>query len=833
MGRTEVLGGAPRAPLTIRSTILTKKARAMNIALVHSIERFARCVVPALPLLLAPTADARPSSPSEPSDTSLDSAWGAEISGAIRHTEYEFQPIAEESGVWSAPNRSQELRSRVSARGLEVFPRSTGADGHAAPWKLELRTASFGRLGGDRELAPATMAVRENRVELDHGPILEWLENRLGGIEQGWTIETRPSGAGPLRIGLEVAGDLCFAVDATACSGELVDEHGELRLHYRDLLVFDASGRELSARLEPSAAGLVILVDDSAATYPITVDPVLEGPVWTHEGDQTDANFGHSVASAGDVNGDGFDDVIVGVSKFDAGQLDEGRALLYLGSAAGLATLHAWWIDGDQQDALLGHSVASAGDVNGDGFDDVLVGGPGRSNPEPQEGRAWLFMGSAAGLSALPAWWDYSNQDYALYGFCVASAGDVNADGFDDVIISAPYFDYPEIDEGHVWLYLGSPGGLGHSVWTIGGDQDTSFFGYSVASAGDVDGDGFDDVIIGGPGRSNPETDEGRAWVFHGSASGLETDPTWYDQSDQNSAWFGYSVAGAGDVNADGFDDVLVGAPYHDSGNLNEGRVCLYLGSPGGLGSAVWIDDTDQDSAFYGWSVAGAGDVNRDGYDDVITASPAYDIAHTNEGAAWLFPGSAAGLTGTGWGAAGHQIGAWFGFSVASAGDVDGDGASDVIVGAPFHDSGQSNEGMAYVYLGRGNPGEKYCVANPNSTGAPADITAFGTTSSSAGELTLEASPVPNQTGLFFHGMNQTQIPYGNGFLCASGDVVRGEVITAAGNRATYSYDNSGPKHRLGAYVGSTRNFQYWFRDPMHGGALFNTSNAISITIFP
>ncbi len=129
--------------------------------------------------------------------------------------------------------------------------------------------------------------------------------------------------------------------------------------------------------------------------------------------------------------------------------------------------------------------------------------------------------------------------------------------------------------------------------------------------------------------------------------------------------------------------------------------------------------------------------------------------------------------------------------------------------------------------------GTKYCTANANSTGSPADIGASGSSSSSAGDLTLDAAPVPNQNGIFFHGMNQSQVPFGNGFMCTTGDITRGAVVLGAGNAATYTYDNSDAKHSLAAYVGMTRNFQYWFRDPMGGGAFFNTSNAISIAITP
>jgi hypothetical protein len=129
--------------------------------------------------------------------------------------------------------------------------------------------------------------------------------------------------------------------------------------------------------------------------------------------------------------------------------------------------------------------------------------------------------------------------------------------------------------------------------------------------------------------------------------------------------------------------------------------------------------------------------------------------------------------------------------------------------------------------------GTKYCTANANSTGSPADLSASGSASSGAGNLTLTSAPVPNQNSIFFHGMSQTQVPFGNGFLCTTGNIVRGAVVMGAGNVATYTYDNSNAQHSLAAFVGTTRNFQHWFRDPMGGGAFFNLSNAISIAIAP
>ena len=125
------------------------------------------------------------------------------------------------------------------------------------------------------------------------------------------------------------------------------------------------------------------------------------------------------------------------------------------------------------------------------------------------------------------------------------------------------------------------------------------------------------------------------------------------------------------------------------------------------------------------------------------------------------------------------------------------------------------------------------CIANPNSTGSAAGLSVSGSASSAAGDLTLSASPVPDQSGLMFHGANLAQLPFGDGYLCTQGGIVRGAVVMGSGAVATYTYDNSGVLRSLAAFVGSTRHFQYWFRDTAAAGAGFNTSTALTITIEP
>jgi hypothetical protein len=353
-----------------------------------------------------------------------------------------------------------------------------------------------------------------------------------------------------------------------------------------------------------------------------------------------------------------------------------------------------------------------------------------------------------------------------------------------------------------------------------------------------VNADGYADVVIGDPVYSHGQQDEGRALAFLGSSAGLSTSPAWSDESNATDADFGHSVASAGDVNADGYGDIIVGAHQHPP--TYRGRAYLYLGSVAGLGSdPAWIANGGKTYAAFGYCVASAGDFDGNGYGDVIVGAVA-DATSDHRSLAALYSGSSAGLSSVptwmavGQSAAGGSESSWFGGSVGTVGDLNGDGYSNITIGEPAYSTiPYAREGRAYVYQGAGGLGSAYCAANPNSTGAPADLIAWRSASASEGLLRLLAGPVPYQFGIFFHGMNQTQVPFGNGFLCAAGDLVRGAVTHGEMNTALYTYDNSDAAHSVSAYVGTTRNFQYWFRDPGGGGAFFNTSNAVSIAILP
>jgi hypothetical protein len=506
-------------------------------------------------------------------------------------------------------------------------------------------------------------------------------------------------------------------------------------------------------------------------------------PAWTVEWTQAEADYAEAVAGAGDVNGDGFADVLVGARHHDNGHTDEGIALLYLGSPSGLETPEAWSFEGDFEGAYVGISVDGAGDVNGDGYADLVVGGSEFDDDVWREGRAWAFHGSATGPSVTPDWFADEDGDSVRLGDGVGGVGDVNGDGYADVAVGAPYWPEPYVGGGGAFVYLGSSTGLGpDAAWTALGPQVDGRFGGEVSAAGDVDGDGYADLVVTDPydsttytyegrihlylgsasgplataawthasgwdgggyyGNNRPgcgdfngdglsdllagvhgwENFTGRAFLFFGQASPPSETAAWVLDSAQGAAKFGYSIAGAGDVDGDGYDEVLVGAYLHDAVYADEGAAFLYSGSPSGTAtSPAWTGEGAQAGGGYGRAVGSAGDVDGDGYDDVVVTADQHSGALAGAGAAWVHHGSSTGLDPVAaWAAEGDQADCRFGAAARTAGDVNGDGFSDLFVGASLYDDGQVDEGRAHVFLGSSTGLEAVAswVADSDNAGA-------------------------------------------------------------------------------------------------------------------
>lgn len=407
-------------------------------------------------------------------------------------------------------------------------------------------------------------------------------------------------------------------------------------------------------------------------------------PDWIATGEGEASNFGYSVATAGDVNGDGYVDVVIGADRY---RQWTGRIYVYLGSASGLSATPIFVATGEGGNNHFGYSVDTAGDVNGDGYDDVIVGA---YHYKEFTGRVYVYAGNANGLGTTPVFTVTGEKPNTYFGRSVGAAGDVNGDGYDDVIVGAQAYDSWT---GRVYVYTGSPDGLAATpIFTASGEGPSNSFGRCAGTAGDVNGDGYSDIVIGAHSYGDFQ---GRVYVYAGSADGIGATPAFTATGEQANSHFGYSAGTAGDVNKDGYDELFVGA---DGQSNNQGSVYVYAGSVSGLSAIPIFTVTGEgEHNHFGHSVSTAGDVNGDGYDDVIVGAYGYS---DSTGRVYVYPGNADELSITPiFSATGEDPSSSFGRSVGTAGDVNGKGHTDLIIGACGYDD---YTGRAYIYLGEG-----------------------------------------------------------------------------------------------------------------------------------
>ena len=533
-------------------------------------------------------------------------------------------------------------------------------------------------------------------------------------------------------------------------------------------------------------------------------------------GDDPGDQFGASVAACGDVDADGYPDWIVGAPKANANGPNSGSALVYSGLTGAL--LHRF--DGETAGIELGTSVDGAGDVNGDGHADLIVGAPRASSTTLLSGVVIVYSGA-----------DWSEihritgaHQFGFHGQVVAGAGDTDGDGKSDFLIATPYADANGVDSGEVTLYSGATGLF---IRSHAGDTANAHFGLALDGGADVDGDGRADYVIGAPDDSLGGAGAGQAKVLSG-ATGLALGFGTGAAGDR----LGAAVALLGDLDANGRSEFAFGAPGAGAGDgfvlaRRDDDTLLFLRT-GTTGEA------------FGSALAGAGDPHGDGSRQVLVGAP----LAAGGGRVVLFD-----HTGTTLGDLPRPTHAdRFGTSLAGAIDTNGDGRDELLVGDPRDDEASSDAGRATLYSTAMLAGDRLCDGQNgpcpcgnqaaagegclNSTGRGATLETTGTASVALDVLQIGATGLrPSNPAVLFTGTNLVDggsgVPFKDGLLCTNGQSLRMGVRFADSSGAADWGPGLAAEGQFDA--GLVRYFQVWYRDP--GGSVCGSGSNTSVAL--
>lgn len=459
--------------------------------------------------------------------------------------------------------------------------------------------------------------------------------------------------------------------------------------------------------------------DGPASLSPVI--PVLPLQETVLHGKRAGHYFGHAVALVGDVNRDGYGDLLVGAPWSDEGLearrpvyvqwvraflrrvglslhgANVGAASLYLGGPKGPAATAAWTLLGTAEGELLGSAVAHVGDLNGDGFADFAVGSPGHDTELRNEGAVAVYFGRRGPISSEPDLFLVGRTRDESFGSAIIG-GDFNGDGYSDLVVGAPGSNLGQVNGGAVFIFYGGPRGPSSRPGTVlVGKTFDGLFGSAVAAVGDVNGDGYGDLLVGAyEGVADPAA-AGAVYLYYGGPKGLGSAPALTLRGQKGGDQFGSALAALGDVNGDGFLDFAVGGRKNDEAGEDAGAVYVYHGGPRGpLTEPRMILGGPGPGAQFGAVLAAAGDLDGDGYADLLVG--AFNAGRSGEGAVFLHLGGSAGVRQQpALVLHGRYPGIHLGRAVAGGVDLDGDGHPDFAVGSEGESARGKHAGAVFV----------------------------------------------------------------------------------------------------------------------------------------